>query len=302
MKPKLERYFEQLMKLPVNMMKFPVNAMISSMESIAETLHEIKNKAEPPDEAEADESEDRQRPAFGDAARFMVVPIFEAFKLPRNAFVAGLNSISQTMHQIQEQADSSHGQKSGGAAPNHSRNGIPLSEHEAKLEARARLTPKTAELPRTTLWQIGRAGRRDFEGRWSAVFDYHVGSDLEEIDNPKLPHLLTVQEGPKTKGGTAKLNIHFELDCEYPSDELVFIYDRWGAEKDEVFVDGHLLAPISGAGPNRFKHVALPLKDLSAGKHVITMTTFGETEAGGHRIDFWELAAITDNRDKGVHD
>jgi hypothetical protein len=32
------------------------------------------------------------------------------------------------------------------------------------------------------------------------------------------------------------------------------------------------------------------------------MTTFGETEAGGHRIDFWELAAITDNRDKGVHD
>ena len=70
---------------------------------------------------------------------------------------------------------------------------------------------------------------------------------------------------------------------------MAFIYDRWGTEKDQVSVNNELLAPIGGAGKGMFKLVALSLKDIPNGDHVITMTTSGETEAGGHRIDYLKL-------------
>ena len=119
-----------------------------------------------------------------------------------------------------------------------------------------------------------------------------MGTDIDEINSPGIPHLITVQGRPRSKGATEKLNIHFTLDRDYPNGELAFIYDRWGAEKDQVFVDGELLAPISGAGKGKFKRVALSLKDVSDGDHVITITTSGETEAGGHRLDYLKLATI----------
>jgi hypothetical protein len=131
-----------------------------------------------------------------------------------------------------------------------------------------------------------------FPGKWTMAFDYHLGTDIDQINNPTAPLFITVQGGPKSIGATEKFNVHFTLDRDYTNGELAFIYDRWGAEKNQVSVNNELLTPIGGAGKGMFKHVALSLKDIPNGDHVITITTSGETETGGHRIDYLKLSEI----------
>ena len=284
-------FFEQ-------MIKFSLNAIVSNMDTIAKTMHEVQQKSETPDEAEntygTDEAE-AGTSSFSSVARLAIVPFIEMSKLPITVFV---NTISEAVQEIQGQAtagDRVHSEEvteDGEVTEDHDREVIPLNERDAALETEATLTEEAEESYQKTLWQIGRSGRNDFQGKWKEAFDYHLGTDIDEVNSPGIPHLITVQGGPKSKGATEKLNVHFILDCDYPDGELTFIYDRWGAEKDQVFVDGELLAPIGGAGKGMFKHVALSLKDVPNGNHVITITTSGETEAGGHRIDYLKLAGI----------
>ena len=278
------------------MMKFSLNAMVSSMDTIAETMHEVQQKSETPDEAEnTNGTDEADTSAFSSVSRLAIGPFIEISKLPITVIV---NTISEAVQEIQGQAATGNVMHSEEVTENeevtedHDREIIPLNERDAALETEATLTEEAEESYQKTLWQIGRPGRNDFQGKWTTAFDYHVGTDIDEVNSPGIPHHITVQGGPKSKGATEKLNVHFTLDRDYPDGELSFIYDRWGAEKDQVFVDGELLAPIGGAGKGMFKHVALSLKDVPNGNHVITITTSGETEAGGHRIDYLKLAEI----------
>jgi len=287
----MEIFFEQMMKLSMNV-------MVSSIETVAKTMQEIQQKSEILDDAEdTDETDEGQPSAFSNMSRLAIIPFFEMSKLPINVFASMVKTISETRQEIQKQAATGNGVNSG--EENYDREIVSLNAQEAALETKAILTEEVEETSKKALWQVGRSGRSDFQGKWTAAFDYHVGTEIDAINSPGIPHFITVQGGLKSKGATEKINIHFGLDRDYPTGELVFIYDRWGAEKDQVLVDGELLAPISGAGKGKFKHVVLSLKDVSNGDHVITITTSGETEAGGHRIDYLELAAIVKPAERG---
>ena len=199
-------------------------------------------------------------------------------------FASIMQTISQAEQDIQKQATTD--------TENYDKEIVSLTMQESALETKFILTEKIEEISKNTLWQIGRSGRSDFQGQGTETFDYHVGMDKDAINSPDLPHIITVQGKPKSKGTTEKLNIHFTLDRNYLKGELAFIYDRWGAEKDQVLVDNKFLTPISGAGIGKLKHVVIGLSDISSGNHVITITTSGNTSAGKHRIDYLKLTTI----------
>jgi hypothetical protein len=275
------------------MMKFSMTVMVSSMEAITKTMQEMQQKAESPDDVEdINETDGGQPSSFSNVSRLAIVPFFEMSKLPMTVFASVIKTISQTQQEIRASIETDNGENSEEPVENYDKEIVSLDAQEVALETKALFMEEVEEVSKRTLWQIGRSGRSDFGGKWTAVFDYHVGTDIDEINSPNIPHLITVQGGPKSKGATEKLNIHFTLDRDYPTGELIFSYDRWGGEKDQVFVDDELLAPISGVGKGKFKHVALSLNDASNGDHVITITTSGETASGGHRIDYVKLAEV----------
>ncbi len=270
------------------MMRFSLNVMVSGSENIAKAMQEFQQKSETPDEVEDTfETDEDFTSTFSSMSRLSIVPLFEMSKLPITVLV---KTISEAAQEIQEQDVGRYeGFSEEETAEDFDREIIPLNKREAALETEATLTEEAGESYHKTLWQIGRSGRPDFKGKWTKAFDYHYGTDIDEINSPSVPHFITAQGGPKSIGATERFNVHFTLDRDYTNGQLAFIYDRWGTEKDQVFVDDELLAPIGGAGKGMFKHVVLSLKDIPNGDHVITITTSGETEAGGHRIDYLKL-------------
>ena len=284
----------KMMEIPVNMMKLPVNAMISGMNTITESMQEIQKKSQICRESEdSEETDEGRRSAFRKASRSAMMPYLEMLKLPRSVLLSSLKSISETVQELRDRTASGNGARSGEGGENGAWEPVALTSEEAALESEAVLTEDSARIPRTILWQIGRPGRSDFEGKWTEVFDYEVGTDLDAIHSPAIPHFITVKDGLKSRGATEMLNIHFVIERDYPEGELAFSYDRWGAEKDRVEVDGNLLAAIRGAGKGKFREVALSLPALFTGEHVIAITTSGETESRGHRVDHFAIAAIT---------
>lgn len=284
----------KMMEIPVNMMKLPVNAMVSSMNTITESMQEIQKKSRSCQESEdSKETVEGRASAIRNASKSAMRPYLEILKLPRSVLASSLKSVAETVQEIRDQATSGIGTSNGEGCENGSWEPVSLTSEEAALESEAVLTEDSAKIPRTTLWQIGRPGRSDFQWKWTEVFDYEVGTDLDAIHNPAIPHLITVKDGPRSTGATEQLNIRFSIERDYPVGELAFSYDRWGAEKDQVEVDGVLLAAIRGAGKGKFRQVALSLPALSAGEHVLAITTSGDTEARGHRIDHFKMAAIT---------
>lgn len=275
------------------MLKLSMNVMVTSMETMAKTMHEIQKKSEVPNESEDIYGKDKdQFSTLNNVSKLAIMPFFEMSKIPMNVFASVVETISQAKQDIQKPDTTDEEMYVEPEEENYDKDIIPLSEQEKSLETKATLSEEKEETYSKTVWQIGRSGRMELQNRWTATFDYHVGTDIDEINNPTLPHLITVNGGPKSQGATEKLNIHFTLDRDYQNGALAFIYDRWGAEKDQVFVDDNLLAPIGGPGIGRFKHVALALPEISEGEHTIAITTSGETEAREHRIDYVKLATI----------
>lgn len=284
----------KMMEIPVNMMKLPVNAMVSSMNTITESMQEIQKKSRTCRELEdSEETDEGRRSAFRKASKSAMMPYLEMFKLPRSVLLSGLKSISETVQELRDPTASENGARTGEGGENGAWEPVELTSEEAALESEAVLSEDSAIIPRTILWQIGRPGRSDFQGKWTEVFDYEVGLDLDAIHNPAIPHLITVKDGPRCTGATEQLNIRFSIERDYPEGELAFNYDRWGAEKDRIELDGNLLAAIRGAGKGKFRQVALLLPALSTGEHIIAITTGGETESRGHRIDHFTIATIT---------
>ncbi len=154
----------------------------------------------------------------------------------------------------------------------------------------------------SVLWQIGsptgrtpRGASSEFlqSGRWQPVFDYHVGEDADPVRCPRLPRILTVTGGRrKYAGSTGKINIHFTLDHSYAAGELIFTYDRYGSERNQIYFDGALLATIRGAGEGRLTHSEIPLDSVCEGKHTLTIIAIRGAGDQGHHVDYFKLTYI----------
>lgn len=290
----------KILEIPVNMMKLPVNVMNSSMKTVTESMQEIQRKTKANaevDSEECEESGEGKSSAFRKASQTAMMPYLEVFKIPRSVLASSVKSIAETMQEIRNQPESTNGEVSEAGTDDCRGAAVPLTPDESALEAALILTEEAANVPGALLWQVGRPGRADFQGKWVANFDYEIGADLDAIDNPALPHFITVGGRAKTRGATARLNLHFSLERDHPPGELVFSYDRWGAEKDLVALDGALLVAVRGAGKGKFKSVAISLPGLSSGAHIISVTATGQTEAGGHRLDHLKLVSVTERAD-----
>lgn len=154
------------------------------------------------------------------------------------------------------------------------------------------------------LWQIGKSdgevnpitGSLEYPatGAWTATFDYYVGADSDPINSPSMPGYI----GPGNVcdfGGdrpctdtAAELNIHFALDHHYDAGELVFCYDRYGSELDNLYLDGVSLGTIS-ATEGGFGHFDFDLGSVPPGDHTIKIEYAGGGYDDGHYIDYVKL-------------
>ena len=278
------------MQLPLHLMKLPVNMMVAGVNTVSDSMQEIQRTAKRAAESGATtEGDGADSSKLRNVSKSALMPYAELLKLPQSVFASSMKALGDTMQEIRDQSAATARAENGKAVGEPASEVVALTPEEAALEVEALLSEGYEDCETEILWQIGRAGRADHDAEWTEVFDYQVGEDLDPIDSPCLPHLLMVSGGPKRRGAAETWNIRFKLDRDYPEGELALIYDRWGAEKDRVLVDGELLSPVRGAGKGKFRHVALALNALSAGEHVITLTTSGQTESGGHRIDYLKL-------------
>lgn len=279
----MQRILEKLIRLPMDV-------MISSMENMTRTMHEIQKRSEARDDEGPGETGGAS--LLGNAPQLAITPFFEMYKIPTSGLASGFKTISRVMDEIrQDPATDNRAAAEDDTAPVDA-DIVPLDEEEAVMERRATLFAGDLDVSGNTLWQIGRPGRKDYTGSWTRSFDYHVGKDVDPLNAPRAPHLLTVHDGPRSGGATERLNVYFHLMRDYRAGALALSYDRWGGEKDRVYVDDELLAPVRGAGRGRLRHVALSLGTLSRGDHVITITTCGDTIDGEHRIDCLRVVEV----------
>ncbi|MFT5469743.1 MAG: hypothetical protein ACI8UO_004865 [Verrucomicrobiales bacterium] len=281
-------------KISASIMKVPVKVMVSSMETITKTMQEIQEMSAPPevDDDLDDESEKGSRMA--EVSKMAFMPFFAMLRLPMNLLASGLTSMSESIQEIKKAAQPGEEEEEEDLGKPIDKLIFPLSEEESALEAEASLDPKVAE-DAASLWQIGRTGTVEYAGKWKETFTYKVGSSLDEVENPRSPLYINVEGAHKARGTTERLNLQFELERVDLGKNLALIYDRWGGEKDEVRLDGELVAPVSGAGIGRYKQVALLLGDIPNGEHTISLTTTGDEESEGHRIDFLKLVEIEES-------
>ena len=286
-KPKKEYYLENAARLQASMLKLPVDVMVSSMESVTRTLHEIQIQSQ------ADHLEEEGLKANSAAAVFKhsVLPFVGMLKIPGNVLASSVNTVAKNLQEIKDRPEVPE-EEEDQYVPTFDPCIVPLSDDEACIERAASESAIRITGERTIVWRIGRPGRNEFQRKWKAQFDYRIGEDIDAINSPRLPNFITVKDGPRPLGSTQKLNIHFELDRSYTTGELVFVYDRWGGEKDEVFIDDKLISPVGGAGKGMFKHVELMLGAVEVGQHIISIIASGDSDADGHRIDFLELMSI----------
>jgi hypothetical protein len=155
------------------------------------------------------------------------------------------------------------------------------------------------------LWQIGRSdgpvipedGALEYPATraWTATFDYYVGVDPDPVDSPSMPgyigpaNVCDINPNRPCTDAAAELNIHFTLDCHYNEGELVFTYDRYGSESDNLYLDCVFLGTVDGTVDGGFQHFEFDLGSLSPGDHTITFQYAGGGDDNGHYIDYLKL-------------
>lgn len=270
------------------LLKLPVDLMAASVECVSEAVHEVQRKTALAVQEEQFEGGGRGRvPGMREMACLGVIPLAEFAKLPRNVCVAGMGKLTESWRAMKRGTEDSAGSEAGGQNPKSQQ----LIAEGDEVWADAEVLGDDFEKGhyQWVLWQIGRPGRREYDGEWTAVFDYHLGEDTDEINCPGLPSFLAVPGGPSRRGSTEELNIHFALDRDYGAGSLALIYERWGAERNRVTLDGNPIASVGGAGCGRYRRVAIGLPGVNAGEHILSLAASGETEAGGHGINFLKL-------------
>ena len=157
------------------------------------------------------------------------------------------------------------------------------------------------------LWQIGRPDGRVLPENgaleypatraWTPTFDYYVGTDADPITSPSMPGYMSlfnvcdIDPGRPCTDATAELNIHFTLGCRYDRGELVLVYDRYGSESDDLYLDGVLLGTAAGTVDGRFQQYEFDLGSVPPGDHTITIGYAGGGDDNGHYIDYVKLCS-----------
>jgi len=165
------------------------------------------------------------------------------------------------------------------------------------IAAETPLTKKPDDSVGSILWQIGspgKAGAAMPTGPWTMVYDYTIGTDPYQIDRPTIPACLVPLNANKIPNSTSLLNIHFFLACDYPAEQLVLCYDRYGSEEDNIFLDGQLIATTPGAEGGKLKQSQIPLGDAPQGFHTISLANANSSD-GAHLIDYIQLKSMLSN-------
>ncbi|MGM0577277.1 MAG: MopE-related protein, partial [Myxococcota bacterium] len=157
----------------------------------------------------------------------------------------------------------------------------------------------------STVWQLGvfdfgeqaRGSATEFpaEDEYTASFDYFVeGAGSASPDMPAylsdVP-LSTIDPYRAPTNGTAELRIHFTLDA--PLTGAAVHWSRFGSEVNALYldVDGAPVTVTSVAeGSNGVYDVPLP--DLAAGEHTLTITYGGGGAENGNYLDAIRLVGL----------
>jgi hypothetical protein len=291
LKEQFEPIAKKVMKAQGRLMSLPVDLMAVSVECVSETVHEVQRKAALVVHGENGEGEGGERvPGMKAMAGLGMIPLLEFAKLPRSVWMAGIEKLSESWYAMKQGTGDIMTPEVGGEGQKPiSQEPCATEEDEVWAEAEVLTGDVKKGLYQGVLWEIGRPGRSEYDGEWAAVFHYLAGAGDDEINCPRLPNFLAVPGGVPRRGSTEELNIHLVLDRDYQAGILALIYDRWGAERNEVRLDGTLIASVGGAGCGRHRQVAIGLPGVSAGDHVLSVVASGDTEAGGHGIDFLKL-------------
>jgi hypothetical protein len=153
----------------------------------------------------------------------------------------------------------------------------------------------------SVFWQIGIPhgavdpieGAREFPatGSFSSVFDYSVGLDSDPINHPGIPGYMGLQNvgvidpGRRETDTTARLNIHFELESSYLEQQLCLVYERYGSEKDLLYLEGVETANIEGTFEGCFQSFQIYLGAMAAGSHTIALGYNNGGRDNGHYLD-----------------
>jgi hypothetical protein len=154
------------------------------------------------------------------------------------------------------------------------------------------------------VWQIGKPdgavdpiqGAAEYPATraYTEEFDYYVGTDSDPINSPSMPGYIGPANVCDFAGGrpctdtTANLNIHFGLACNYDNGELTLVYDRYGSEADDLYLDGDWFANVS-ATEGGFHPFSFDLGAVPSGNHTITIEYAGGGSGNGHYIDYLQL-------------
>jgi len=167
------------------------------------------------------------------------------------------------------------------------------------------------------LWQVGMpdgsgvnpidgAGEYPADRAFYDAFDYAVPSGTTEY--PEMPGYIGPANVCDFAGGrpctdtTALLNLNFSLDCDYDDfGELLFHYDRYGSEYDELYfdlvMDETYFARVA-ATENRFGSYTFDMVEkvgsIAKGNHTISIKYAGGGSGNGHYIDYMKLVSMLD--------
>ncbi|MEZ4266204.1 MAG: MopE-related protein [Myxococcota bacterium] len=149
-----------------------------------------------------------------------------------------------------------------------------------------------------TVWQLGRfdfavdpiAGASEYPATdaHSDVFDYTVVG--QGTQTPAMPGYLstvamsTIDPTRALTDGATELRIHFTLDA--PATGLHLDWSRYGSEDNAIYLDGAatpLMTTAMAEGANLVLQVPLP--DLAAGAHTVTIRQLGGGADNGNYLD-----------------
>lgn len=131
---------------------------------------------------------------------------------------------------------------------------------------------------------------------WEESIDYYVQDDTDPINTPQCPGvigpfnvLVVANDGRPPIDTTARLNIMFELHCDYEAGDLVLYYDRYGSEQDDLRIDLDGEIGSASATEGGFQQFTYSLPALEAGNHTISIIYMGGGSGNGHYIDYLKL-------------
>ena len=145
------------------------------------------------------------------------------------------------------------------------------------------------------LWQIGQpdGSKAEFNtNNFQFVDNFTYDFGFVSRENPTkfssaTPALLYSVPSGDTYFSTNALNIQFETGIAYT--ELLVNYGRFGAEINDLFLDGTKIASITGAGEGVLGNYTVSLNNVASGEHTLTIAYTKSGPDNGNYIDYVQL-------------